>query len=358
VIGISLKDRSAILPAGHMADGAFWFDTVAGSFAGSTYYFAELPGWVKEFNATRPADRYRGTRWLDHMMPDVPAKLYPALDASPYGNELVEALAERALAAERLGQRGHTDLLTVSFSANDYVGHRYGPDSPEVHDMCVQTDRLLARLFDAIDRQVGLADALVVFTADHGVAPVPEVNTARRMPGGRLLPDAVGKAVQAALTEKFGEGRWVESNQPYFVYLNRAYIAEKKLDLAAATEVAAAAVRAVPHVFRVYTASRLQDAGPDDDVGQRVRNGFFARRSPDLVVLLDPYWIPYATGASHASTFSYDSHVPVIFMGPGIRAGRYHRTIMVNDIAPTLATLLGVETPAGSVGRVLSEIIE
>src|ERR1035437_400967 len=137
VIGVSLKDRAAILPSGHMADGAFWFDVKTGNFVSSSYYYKELPAWAREFNAPRPADKYRGVTWLGHKMPEDNAKLFTELEVTPFGNELIEAFAERALAAEQLGTREFTDLLTVSYSSNDYVGHKYGPDSPEVHEMAL-----------------------------------------------------------------------------------------------------------------------------------------------------------------------------------------------------------------------------
>jgi predicted AlkP superfamily pyrophosphatase or phosphodiesterase len=173
VIGVSLKDRAAILPAGHMADGAFWFDVRTGNFVSSTFYYKELPGWVQEFNAPRPADKYRGLTWLGHKMPEDNAKLFSKLESTPFGNELIEAFAERALGAEQMGTRESTDVLTVSFSSNDYVGHEYGPDSAEVRDVAVATDGLLEKLFQAVERQVGADNYLVVFTADHGVPPVP-----------------------------------------------------------------------------------------------------------------------------------------------------------------------------------------
>jgi len=189
VIGISLKDRAAILPAGHMANGAYWFDLKAQGFVSSTYYFQDLPGWVKDFNKGRPGDKYAGVKWLDHTLPTDIAKLYgdnteSPLEASPYGNELVEMLAERALAAEQLGTRDVTDVLAVSFSSNDKVGHNYGTFSPEEHDVTVQTDVILDRLLQAIDKQVGLDNVLVVLTGDHGVAPSAAEVAAHRMPGG------------------------------------------------------------------------------------------------------------------------------------------------------------------------------
>jgi predicted AlkP superfamily pyrophosphatase or phosphodiesterase len=175
VIGISLKDRSAILPAGHMANAAYWFDPRSGQFVSSTYYFAELPGWVRDFNANRPSQRFRGAQWLNHKMPDeVGPKLYAGIPASPFGNELNEEMVENAISAERLGQRNAIDLLTISFSSNDYVGHTWGPDSQEVREISIRTDTVLAKLFRFLDAQVGMADVLVVLTADHGVSPTPE----------------------------------------------------------------------------------------------------------------------------------------------------------------------------------------
>jgi predicted AlkP superfamily pyrophosphatase or phosphodiesterase len=357
VIGISLKDRAAILPVGHMADGAFWFDAKSGHFVSSSYYFANLPEWVKAFNDSHPADEYRGVTWLNKTMPAEGKALYPAIDASPFGNELIERLAERALAAAQLGKRDVTDILALSFSSNDYVGHANGPDSPEVHDMSVRSDRLLGKLFQAVDQQVGLENVLIVLTGDHGVAPLPEVNAQRKMPGGRMPLGIVSKTVQAALVKKYGEGSWIVSNAEHSIYLNLELIAQKKLDSAEVNHTAAEAALTIPHVFRAYTREQLMTGGAmEDQVARRVMNGFYVRRGPDVEVLLEPYWIFSQSGATHGTTFSYDAHVPIIFMGSGIKAGHYYGQIAVNDIAPTLAQILDVETPSGSVGRVLSEM--
>ena len=355
VIGISLKDRSAILPAGHMADGAYWFDPRAGNFVSSTYYFPELPAWAAAYNATRPADKYRGAHWLDHTLA-ADTSVYAALEGSPFGNELVESFAERAIQSEKLGQRMVTDLLAVSFSANDYVGHAVGPDSPEVKEISIQTDRAIGKLFSFVDSTVGMGNVLVVFTADHGVAPVPEVNTARRMPGGRMPQGAVRKAVEAALAGKFGEGKWILAPGETAFYFDSDLIRQKKLDAAEVERTAADAARGVAHVFRVYTREMLLHDAVDLQVGRRVMNGFYPPRGPDMYVLLEPYWLYGTKGTTHSTTFSYDAHVPVIFMGPGIKAGRFDQAIAVNDVAPTLATYLDIETPSGSVGRCLAEI--
>jgi Type I phosphodiesterase / nucleotide pyrophosphatase len=361
VIGISLKDRAAILPAGHMADGAYWFDGKSGNFVSSTYYFADLPGWVKDFNSSHPGDKYKGAHFGKKTLPAEPGeKLYEGLAPTPFGNEVIEAFAERAIQAEQLGHHDVTDLLAVSFSSNDYVGHALGPDSAEVHEISVATDKLLAKFFAYIAANVGMQNVLVVMTADHGVAPVPEVNIARKMPGGRMPGKLVTDSVQEALTAKFGEGKWIVSPSEHSLYLNLDLIEQKKLDPAAVNKAAAQACLKIPHVFRVYTREQLMSGATlEDQVGRRVQNGFYVRRSADIEILLEPYWMfTGGTGTTHGSTFSYDAHVPVIFMGPGVRAGRYNNTIVVNDIAPTLATMLDVETPSGSVGRALSEMME
>ena len=359
VIGVSLKDRAAILPSGHMADGAFWFDPKTGNFVSSSYYYKELPPWVQEFNAPRPADKYRGVTWLGHKLPEDSARLYAALEATPFGNDLIEAFTEQALAAEQLGTRESTDLLTVSFSSNDYVGHSYGPDSPEVRETALATDRQLERLFQAVERQVGAGNYLVVFTADHGVAPVPEVNAARKMPGGRIDPKVLPAAVQESLVRKYGEGEWVAGAWGLAIYLNQGLVARKNLDLGEVERTAAAAVQALPHVFRVYTMQQMmQGGGLADSITVKVANGFHLRRGPDVELIPDPYWmVGTGTGTGHETPYSYDTHVPVIFMGAGIRPGRYNMSILVNDIAPTLATMLDIETPSGSIGRVLTEIL-
>ena len=369
VIGISIKDRAAILPSGHTADGAYWFDGATGNFVSSTFYFPDLPGWVKDANSSRPADRYLNVEWAPLVPnPDYPAfskrmsatpspAFYGSLEASPYGNELVEGFAERAIEAEQLGRHGATDLLTVSFSSNDYVGHQVGPDAPEVRDMAIRTDRVIGKLIEFVERRVGRGNALFVLAGDHGVAPLPEVLAERRMPGGRLASKSVLTAIETALAERFGDGKWIVGTSPG-VYFNRELIRARKLSEADVERVAAEAAARVPHIFRVYTRTQIESGQTiDDAVTRRVVNGFFPSRASDLVVVEEPYWIESQRGATHGAPFGYDSHVPVIFMGPNVKPGRYDGKIAPNDIAPTLATMLDVETPSGAVGRVLVEML-
>ena len=366
VVGISLKDRSAILPAGRMADAAYWYDSATGNFVSSTYYFADLPEWVKQFDARRPSDNFAGYEWLTGMAPPqskhLPATpgpdLYSAVFGSPAGNELLEAFVEQAIEAERLGRHDTTDLLTVSFSSNDVVGHSFGPDAPEVRDISIRTDRLLAKLFDYLDRLIGLQNVLVMLTADHGVSPLPEKLAERKMPGGRMTGADLFDPMRAALEAKFGKGEWILDTAGTSPYLNLDLIRAKGVDEAEVRRTAAKAVATEPHVLRVYTRDQLLlGQVPHDPISDRVIRSFNAKRSGDLEILLEPYWIRSAHGTTHGTPYSYDSHIPLIFMGPQIRPGHYFQNVALNDAAPTLATILGVETPSGSVGRVLYEII-
>lgn len=359
VIGISLKDRSAILPAGKKADGAYWFDGQSGNFVSSTYYFAKLPSWVSEFNATRPADQYVGQEWLGHKMPTtLSPQLYNNVDASPFGDELLQAFALRALTAENLGAGSKTDLLAISYSSVDYVGHRDGPESPEIHDMIKRVDKLIGALIDAAEASAGRGSVLVAFTADHGATPVPEENQKRGLPGGRISWPTYRTAAEKALTEKFGAGKWISFSADGVIYFNPDPIPGKKLDMAEVQKVAADTIRAQPYIARVYTKTQLAAGIPGNDpVDLRVRNGFNPARSPDIFTVTEPYYIFNATGTTHGSPYDYDTHVPVIFLGSArIRAGSYPETVGVEDLAPTLASLLGIEAPSGNMGHALAQI--
>jgi arylsulfatase A-like enzyme len=259
---------------------------------------------------------------------------------------------------ERIGQRGVTDVLTIGFSSNDAVGHTYGPDSPEAHAMSVAVDATLGRLFQTLDTLVGMERVLVVLTADHSVNPLPEVLAAQRMPGGRLTGDFFAPARQA-LSARFGPGDWIQATAGTSPYFNTALMTERRVDRAEAEQVAAAAMRTLPQVARVYTRQQILDGRAAYDViDTRVLRSFHARRSGDLEIVLDPHWIRGTSGTTHGSPYNYDSHIPLVFLGAAFRPGRYYGAAALNDAAPTLAALLDIEVPSGSVGRVLSEMLE
>jgi predicted AlkP superfamily pyrophosphatase or phosphodiesterase len=371
VIGISIKDRSAILPAGHIADAAYWFDNDSQHFVTSDYYMKQLPAWVAKVNADRPAYKYLGADWnaLEAKPGDKPyctmkngaeVRFCGPIENTPFGNELLEDFAEKAIEQEQLGSHQDTDILALSFSSNDYVGHEHGPDSPQMRDITIRTDQLLGKLLDFINSRVGQENTLVIFTADHGVAPVPKVNNDRKMPGGWLSAADYSAKISARMVEKFGQGDWIKSDAYGFIYLNYTTIAKNDDERTEVRRFAAEIARSLPHIARVMTRDDLlQGDESADHVGRAMQLGFYGPRSADLELLPEPYFIfGSAPGTTHATPYSYDNHVPVIFYGAGIHAGVHYEPVKVNDIAPTLAAILGIETPSGSIGRILPEILE
>jgi hypothetical protein len=341
---------------------------VTGTVVTSTGNRPQLPGWTAAFNARKLPAKYVDQKWEGFPNWNFRAAqgraLYEALPASPWGNELVEQFAESAIMGEQLGQRGATDLLTISFSSNDYVGHRVGPDAPEVRDMAIRTDQLLGKLFRLIDEKIGIKNVIIVLSADHGVASTPKQDEAAKMPGGYVKGSAEA-LVQAALTKKFGNGTWtIPGGGETTVYLNRETLAKasaegKPVPEGEVYDAAREALFAAPdlHVARVYTRTQLENGVSGDFIATAAMNGFYAPRSGELSLILEPGYMAGTSGANHFSPYAYDRHVPVLFMGLDIRPGEYNATIQPNDIAPTLATILQVQTPSGSSGRVLTDML-
>lgn len=368
VVSLSMKDRAAILMGGRMADAAYWFDPRIGGFVSSSWYRNQLPDWMERFNAQHLPQRSLGKSWRSTLHPgtapfvQLPAATSPAFYAewstTPFSSEVLENLAETALREEQLGRHATPDLLAVSFSANDALGHHVGPDAPEVEEMSVQTDGIIGTLIHAAEQQVGgPQNLLVVFTADHGVAPLPETNIARKLPGQRFDLAKLSERVRSGLRAKFGDGDWILSGQGLSLYLNRALITQHHLEQSAVEEEAARVLAEFPGVARVYTRHEFLGhlafrSGLDDYMAR----GFFAPRSGDVFILMQPYFLEGATGTSHGTPYDYDSHVPLIFYDWNIRPGVYVERTGISDVAPTLATILHVETPSGSIGHVLSQV--
>lgn len=414
VIGISVKDRSAILPAGRHANAAYWFSWTSGTMVSSTYYFNQLPAWVTNFNAAKPADKYFGTKW-ERLLPeseyikragaDNPSwenvtaagdsnsfphtitggvtapnqSFYTALDYSPFTNDILVSFAQEAIVNEQLGQDDDTDVLTVSFSANDYVGHRFGPYSQEVMDVTLRTDRNIAALLDFVDARVGLSNTLIAFTADHGVSPIPEQAAALGLGGGRLkFADVMGK-IQAAISARYNpQGKSPDPSADYLlrfsegsttrewfinnnIYFNYDALRRDGVNIEEFSQVVVAAALTVPGIARCFSRSQLLRGATSvtDPIERRVLHGFYPARSGDVVMVAEPYkYIAETITATHGSPYSYDTHVPTIIMGAGVNPGRYLEPASPADIAPTLSALLRITPPTNSTGRVLIEALK
>ena len=389
VITVSAKDRAAIMLGGKLADAAYWI--VSGAFVTSTYYRPQLPAWVGQFNASRPLSRYVGTQWgrllpaaaYAEMGPDDepfegdaarlgrtfphPITSADAVDYTPFVDDVVAEFAMRAVTAERLGGDTIPDLLGVSFSATDRVGHVFGPDSHEILDQVVRLDRTLTRLFAFLDRTVGLDNVILALTADHGVAPAPEVAALGRPGAGprRLAPAIVDSAASRALSARFGAAPkpgWIAYDGAPLLSLNRAALAARRVALADAAAVAAAAIRDVPGVSEVLTGdelARLRVAALFGGPASEAVRSYYPGRGADLYYFLEPYWLAIGgpTGTTHGSPWRYDQQVPLLWFGRGIRPGVYRGPAAVADLAPTLSALLGLTAPGGAQGRVLAEAL-
>lgn len=391
VVAVSFKDRSAILPGGLRPSAAYWFNTVAGMFVSSDYYLPQLPPWAVRFNETRRPDRFFGARWelalpeeayrraqaetlpvqgsalgdtFPHLVTGGEAKpgelFYRAFELTPFASEHLAEFAAAAIDGEAMGADDDADLLTISFSAPDLIGHAYGPDSREAEDTYVRLDRTLANLLREIDRRVGLDRTVVALTGDHGVMPVPELLTSLGFESVRISPREVSDVVNHALVARFGGEKWVAAFLNDQVYLDLKVLAERKVDPAVAERVAGEAALGIRGVASYLTRSQILDGRlPPGPFARRMANGFHPTRSGDVWILTRPFAMVADTGVAtgHGSPYAYDAHVPVILFGPPIRPGRYRRDCSPTDIVPTLASILGIERPAQAVGRVLDEAL-
>ncbi len=390
VIGVSFKDRSAILPAGKRPNGAYWFNASAGALVSSSYYFDDLPEWVKKFNREMRPDRFFGKRW-ERLLPesayqrstadDMPYEkfgagnkfpyiitggeetpgrgFYSQFEYTPFANDYLVDFAKAAIESEQLGADDATDLLAISFSANDLVGHVYGPYSHEVQDITLRTDRTLAELFNYLDRKIGLDRVVIALTADHGVAPVPE-HARQYGLGGRIEPKSITDAAENALDKSLGEEKWVLAFSNGNIYLDEAVIERRKIAVEEAERVASQAVVKIDGVAECFLRSQILSGRlPQTKIARSVANGFHAQRNGNLVVVPQPFFfIAEGIATTHGTPYVYDTHVPVIFYGAGVMAGAYNDASSPADIAPTLAALLRIEIPSNSVGRILSEVIK
>lgn len=393
VIAISMKDRAAVFSGGQRPSGAFWFDSGIGRFVSSDYYFPALPQWVKQFNELTRPDRYFGAHWdrtlkKDDAYPLPPSfqlpeqtsplggrfpytvtggadklgpRFYNAFEYSPFALEYLAEFSKAAIEGESLGADPFPDLLALSFSTTDLVGHAYGPDSPEVEDLYIRLDRVLEDLLNFIDRRVSLANTIIVLTGDHGVSPIPEFLKSKGLPAGRIPGKGVEEAANQALSARFGEGKWVLAFVNDQLYLDHKLMAQRRVDPGEAERVAGEATLTVPGLLNYFTRTQLLSGnlqhGP---LARRATNGFNRLRSGDVWVITEPFAFidEGKVGTTHGSPYNYDTHVPVILFGRGVHPGRYPTACTPSDIAPTLAALLGVEPPSNRYGRVLEEALE
>jgi hypothetical protein len=387
VVALSWKDRSAALLGGRRPDACYWLDAADGAAVTSTYYRDRPHPWVEAFNGRRPADRWFGRDWT-RLRPDLDydrysgpddvaaesrgvaqgrtfphamtggrtapgAKYYEALYNSPFGNDLLLELAQAAVDAEGLGTREAPDLLCVSFSSNDAVGHCWGPDSHEVLDTTLRTDRLLRDLLVYLDARVGRGRYVLALTADHGICPLPDVARRQAHDAGFVAPGLLDRLANDFLEETFDQegekARWVEAAEYPWVYLNQDLLRRRGLSRPEVEEALAGWLRRQAGVLAAYTRGQLDRGVPAGDaVGRAVARSYHPSRCGDVAVVLKPYYLMSAklTGTNHGSPHPYDTHVPLLVYGSGVRAAVRADRVTPQAVAAILARALGVPPPA------------
>ncbi|MHA6281481.1 alkaline phosphatase PafA [Salinimicrobium sp. CAU 1759] len=390
-IGIALKDRGAVLPAGHTANAAYWFHgRDEGKWITSSFYTQELPDWVEKFNSSGKVDSYLKP-WTT--LADVDTYVESGVDINlfeggfsgkedtgfpydlkalkdnnggydivkviPYGNSLTTDFAIAALDGEQLGEDDHTDFLTVSYSSTDYVGHNFGVNSKEIQDAYLRLDQDLARLLKALDEKVGEGNYTLFLTSDHGGVHVPAYLESVKIPSGYFDWDKLKKELNIFLSGKFNSEDLIENTSNNQIFLDYDEVLKMEVSSEEIQREIAHFLLQYERVNRVFTREQLQSANFTEKIASAVDNGFNQKRSGDVILILEPSVISYSrTGSTHGSGNNYDTHAPLIFYGKGIKAGNSLERTEIVDIAPTISALLGIPFPNGATGRPLHMVME
>lgn len=396
VIGISMKDRGAVLPAGHNPDGAYWFDGTTGNFISSTYYKPGLPTWLEKFNELKLADKYLSQEWktlypIDQYKESGPddspyetklkgkekpvfpynlAELrkqngnYDYIISTPFGNDILADLAIAAIEGESMGKDEWSDMLAISFSATDYVGHAMGPNSIELEDVYIRLDKTIETLLSKLDAYVGKGQYTIFLTADHAVADVPAYLKDLKLPGDNLKMAALKSGLIDHLKQHFDKPV-IEDMSGDQIFLNsQVFTGDPRssgVDYLVATELIRNYLIRQEGIAEVFTRQVLQSADyGETGIKGSVKRGYHTKRSGDLIIVMEPGWIGSSatTGTTHGSPYTYDTHVPIIFFGFGVRAGSSVQYHPITDIAPTISVILKTKFPSGCTGQPVVELFE
>jgi len=393
VIGIAIKDRGGILPAGHFADAAYWFEGKSGDWVSSTFYMQELPRWVKKFNAQKVAEKYLQQDWntlypietyTQSIEDDNPyeatyrgeeAPVFPKklgalvkdnglglIRSTPFGNSMTLDLAKAAIDNEQMGHNpgGFTDFLAVSLSSTDYVGHQFSVNAIEIEDTYLRLDKELEAFFSYLDAHVGNGEYTVFITADHGASHNPLFFMDKRGNAGYFDERNALTGLNALLAEKFGQDKIVRSLMNYQVHLDYDVIQANDLDEGAIKEAAVKFLRTLEGVSFVTDMEKAGSSSIPERIRERIANGYNPKRSGCIQIILEPQWYsgsPRSRGTTHGTWASYDAHIPFVMMGWGIKHGSTNRETHMTDIAPTVAALLHIEEPNGNIGQPVVELL-
>ena len=390
VIGVAIKDRGAILPAGHSANAAYWYDYKTGDFITSTYYMNALPAWVNTFNSRKLTDSLYALNWNTILPKDVYAKYctddakdyenkplgtdqlkfpydlskfigkdYGKIASTPYGNTLTEAMAEATVKAEHLGKNNVTDFLAVSFSSPDYIGHSFGPNSWEQLDDYVRLDETLGKFLSFLDATVGKGQYTVFLTADHGVAHIPNFSIENKLPGGAFNDAKLVTQINEGLKTKYNVDKLMSGINNYQVVLNKATIDSAKISKDEICNWIINYLLQQKEIAQAFKETALMQTTLTTKQKDMFANGYFPARCGDVAFILKPGYVEgTGNGTSHGLWNPYDSHIPMLWYGWGIKHGATNHENYMTDIAPTVAALLHIQMPSGCVGHVIEEVMK
>ena len=385
-IGIALKDRGAILPAGHTANAAYWFHGKdEGRWISSDFYMKSLPQWVVEFNNSGTAESYFKT-W-DTLYPietyvesgsdmnkfeggfkgketaTFPYDLqklradnnnFELLKAVAFGNDLTTDFALAAIEGEKLGQGDETDFMTLSYSSTDYVGHNFGVNSKEIQDTYLRLDKNIAELLQYLDTTVGKDEYIVFLTADHAAVDVPAYLDSLKIPAGYFDSRGFRGRIDSLVQKEYGNKKLIKNISNNQLFFNHQLLGEMNIDINDFQKKLANYIMEQDNIYRVYTREQILNGAYTKGMDALIKNGFNHKRSGDLIYVLDPAFISYSrTGSTHGSSYMYDTHVPILFYGKGVKSGNSSRRSEIVDIAPTIAVMLGISFPSGATGEPL-----
>ncbi len=367
VFAVALKDRAAILPAGFAGNGAYWIDQKSGTWITSTYYRSELPKWAQDFNESKRSEKYLNQEWKDSdgnvLRTTKPAdgkagSFYELVGSTPYANDYEFEFVRELITYEKLGNGPATDLLIVSLSANDILGHKVGPDSAEMQAMALSMDRQLAGFFEFLGHQVGLANVWIALSADHGVAPLPQVAAKLHLPAAGLAADKMRAQVNSALSAHFAHpAEYVKDFDFPVAWVNSDAFAAIKMKEEDSERAVGDALNQIG-LRAYYTRSQLERGdAPNTETGLKYLHSYSPLGGWYVLGVPVPYTVGTTSGTDHASPYTYDTHVPLVFYGLPFQSGMYRTHVEPVDLAATLASLLDINAPTHSVGRVLTEIL-
>ncbi len=411
-IGIALKDRGAILPAGQLANAAYWFDAVSGNFVSSSYYMDSLPSWLIQFNNQEIPKKYLQNTWNTLLPIDQYTESFP--DANPYegsinagspgvfpynlaylyakaglgiirytpwGNTITTDMAKAAIKEEKMGQTSYTDFLCLSYSTPDYVGHMYGAHSVEVQDVYLRLDKELGEFFTFLEKEFGKENVLVFLTADHGGAETPSLLMDKKANAGYFPYQFIKDTVNTFLSKWLGSGNWVFAYENQQVYLNRAAIEQKlntnsslynglsgnktfinntSLDYDEINQRIVDFLLSMKGVANAYTSKEIELYNHENNLATLIKNGFYKKRSGDIIIQFEPGWMEYNQyGTTHGSEYSYDTHVPLLWWGWKTPKGKASvNKVNITDIAPTLSLILNASFPSACVGNPIEDFFK